>query len=128
MTSNKCPKCGLVTLATATVCKNCSYKFTANDSDKNTQDAKTNLSEKPKSWADTFCALNLFFGSIVLGIVFCLYWDFYVLSHILPSGTYPVILLILFYLPAAILAIVCGFIWFAILRFIFKAVGFKLAN
>ena len=83
---------------------------------------------KPTSWIDTFCGLNLVFVSIFFGVVFCLYWNSYVLSSFLPSGRYPIILLILFYLPAGILAIVCGIAWFAMLRSIFKMFGFRLSD
>ena len=124
MTTNKCPKCGFMTLATATVCKNCSYKFTGNEQ-------MNNASTQPQetgSWIDTFCVLNLLASAIACGIIFCLYWDYYVLSNILPSGSYPIILLIAFYLPAGILAIVCGGIWYGILRAIFKMMGFRVSE
>jgi hypothetical protein len=121
MNSNKCPKCGFITMATATVCKNCMRSLTA-------ANETTNQSKEPQSWIDTFCVLNLLAGSILSGIIFCLYWDMYVLSKVLPSGRYPVILLILLYVPAGILAIICGALWFGLLRFIFKTMGFKLSE
>jgi hypothetical protein len=108
-------------MATATVCKNCMRSLTA-------ANETTNQSKEPQSWIDTFCVLNLLAGSILSGIIFCLYWDMYVLSKVLPSGRYPVILLILLYVPAGILAIICGALWFGLLRFIFKTMGFKLSE
>ena len=126
MNSNKCPKCGFLTLAKATVCKNCSYQFEPRAESLGT--ANSNSPNKPQSWADTFCAVNLFFGAIILGIVFCLYWNAMVLSRFLPSGSYPLILIIVLYLPAAILAIICAFGWFAVLRLIFKTLGVKSFN
>ena len=127
MNSNKCPKCGFITLAKASVCKNCSYKFEPVESDGN-KSVNANLPEKPQSWIDTFCGLNLLASSIFWGIVFCIYWDSYVLSLFLPSGRYPIILLIILYLPAGILAIICGAIWYAMLRFIFKTMGFQMSE
>ena len=84
--------------------------------------------EQPLSWAESFCALNLVGAAIVFGIIFCLYWNQMVLSQFLPSGTYPLILLIVFYLPAGILALVCGFAWFAAVRFVFKCFGVKFSD
>lgn len=128
MTSNKCPKCGFITLATATQCKNCSHKFTSAKNENTSQAENINSENKPQSWIDTFCGLNLLAASIFLGIVFCLYWNSYVLSYVLPSGRYPIILLIICYLPAGILAIIGGGIWYAVLRFTFKTMGFKVSE
>jgi hypothetical protein len=107
-------------LATAVSCKNCSHKFSDND--------KIETKNESQTLTDTFCGLNLIIVSIAAGIVFCLYWNSYVLSYILPSGRYPIILLILFYLPAGILALVCGFVWFAILRATLRTIGFRVSE
>ncbi len=128
MNSNKCPKCGLITSSKATVCRNCSHQFAPINSENSLPAERTASAEQPGSWIDTFCGLNLLGASIVCGVIFCLYWNSYVLSNFLPSGRYPIILLILFYLPAGILAIVCGGVWYGILRTIFKAMGFRVSE
>lgn len=127
MNSVKCPKCGFMTFSTAASCRNCNYKFTAQNPINNLK-MPNKAAEKPLTWAETFCGINLIGSAIFFGVVFCLYWNTYVLSLFLPSGTYPLILLILFYLPAGILAIVLGIAWFAVLRFIFGCFGFTFAE
>lgn len=116
-----------MTFSTAAACKNCNHKFAAQNPLNNLRTLDNN-NDKPQSWIETFCGINLIGITIFFGIIFCLYWDAYVLSQFLPSGRYPLILLILFYLPAGILAIVLGVAWFAMLRFIFKCFGFRFQD
>lgn len=129
MNSIKCSKCGFMTFATALSCKNCNHRFEASNPINNLKTPNgSDSADKPISGAETFCAFNFVAVAIVTGVVFCLYWNSFVLSQFLPSGTYPLILLILFYLPAGILALVCGFAWFSVLRFVFKSLGFKFSD
>lgn len=127
MNSIKCPKCNFMTFSTAVSCKNCNYEFAASDSLSNLKTTNKN-EDRPLSWIETFCGINLVGSAIFFGIVFCLYWNSMVLSRLLPSSRYPLILLIICYLPAGILAIVCGIAWFAMLRFIFRCFGFKFSD
>lgn len=127
MNSIKCPKCGFMTFSTAVSCKNCRHQFSAADS-LNKLKTSTPNAEQPMSGADAFCAVNLVAVSIVTGVVFCLYWNSMVLSQFLPSGRYPLILLVIFYLPAGILAIGCGIAWFALLRSVLKGMGLNVSE
>ena len=127
MKSNKCPKCGFITMATAAACKNCAHQFSSNDNVRAMASNSSNT-ETPQTWADTFCALNLLAVAVVCGVIFCLIWNAYVLSSFLPSGRYPIILLIIFYLPPGILALICGGVWYAILKSLLKGLGAKVSE
>ncbi|HEV7398082.1 MAG TPA: zinc ribbon domain-containing protein [Pyrinomonadaceae bacterium] len=112
MASSKCPQCGLVNPLSAPTCKRCGTELAIPSSTDETavapstenqeEGGKEKESEPLGAWGCTQLVILFVIASVVTG-----YLGIYIREY-LPSGPYPVILLIAIFLPAAVVGLLIG--------------------
>jgi hypothetical protein len=116
MANSKCPQCGLVNPLSASTCKRCGTELTAQSSTDETAAAPTTENEaeadkekdKEKdneplgAWGCIQVIILLVIAGSITG-----YLGIYIREY-LPSGTYPVIVLIAIFIPAAVVGLIVG--------------------
>ena len=120
MATSKCPQCGLVNPLSASTCKRCGTELTAQSSTDETEAVPTtdnqaevdkeveNEKDKEKdnepfgAWGCIQLIILLVIAGAITG-----YLGIYIREY-LPSGTYPIIVLIAIFIPAAVVGLIVG--------------------
>ena len=106
MTNLKCKSCGLVNPPNATDCKRCGSSLIAGEPRNASQTAPHDAGEKESKpegcWGCIQWLIILAIAGAITG-----YLGIYIMG-LLPSGLYPTILLILIFLPAAVVGLAAG--------------------